>query len=282
MDKQLSKLKKQISKIEELKGTKNWGPEFQLWKIKTERLVSEIFGKEGLGLFKRQQTMTISYYGNPGFNTRQYQKELGNRKKILEGLLDDFEEESSFDNTESNSVDVLKEVWQKESAIKENLLSTNEVKALHGALMSHLENILNDDSLPSLRFKKMKAGKSITWWSAEGSGYPISNPWERFQPLLDLLEQHEAGKTIKNRLEVEGLFVESRSQGNDQHLLIGKRDGSAEKAHIIIDGKTGEIRVEDNQQEPTELVSRVEAILTLPSGKKIKTTREAIEEISES
>ncbi len=281
MDKQLSKLKEQISKIEELEATKNWGPEFQLWKTKTEKLVSEIFGEEGLRLFKQQQTRTTSYI-DPGYNTRQYEKELGNRKKILEGLLDDFEEESSSDDTASNSVDVLKEVWQKESAIKENLLPTNEVKVLHAALMSHLESILNDDSLPSLRFKKMKAGKPITWWSAEGSGYPIGNPWERFQPFLDLLEQHEAEKTIKNRLKVEGLFVESRSQGDDLHLLIGKRDGSAEKAHIIIDGKTGEIRVEDNQQEPTELISRVEAILTLPSGKKIKTTREAIEEISES
>ena len=34
-----------------------------------------------------------------------------------------------------------------------------------------------------------------------------------------------------------------------------------------------------NQQEPTSIVSGVEAILTLPSGKGIKTTRESIEEI---
>jgi len=71
--------------------------------------------------------------------------------------------------------------------------------------------------------------------------------------------------------------VESRSQGEDQHLLIGTKDGSGDKAHVVIDGKTGEIRVEDNQQEPTELTDRIETFLTLPSGKRIKITREAIE-----
>lgn len=77
------------------------------------------------------------------------------------------------------------------------------------------------------------------------------------------------------------MFVESRSQGEDQHLLIGEKNGSGGKAHIIIDGKTGEIRVEDNQKEPTELTARIETFLTLPSGKRIKTIREAIEEIAD-
>ena len=277
MDKQLSKLREQTSKIEELKGAENWGPEFQLWKTKTEKLVEEIFGKEGLDLLKRQQTTTTSYI-DPGFNVKQYQKELENRKKIIEGLMEGLGEESSTDNTSSNPISVLKEIWSKESALKENLLPTKEVQELHGALIYHLENVLNDDSLPSLRFKKIKAGRPITWWSTE-DGYPSEDPWGKFQPFLDLLEQYEAEKTIKHRLKVEGLFVESRSKGDDQHIIIGERDGSAEKAHIVIDGKTGEIRVEDNQQEPTELAPVIEAVLTLPSGKQVKTTREAIEEI---
>jgi hypothetical protein len=102
-----------------------------------------------------------------------------------------------------------------------------------------------------------------------------------YNPLPGTIpEKHLVEKTIKNRLESEGLFVESRSQGEDLHLLIGKRTDKGEKAHVIIDGKTGEIRIEDNQKEPTKLVASVEAILTLPSGKKIKTSREAIKEFS--
>lgn len=89
----------------------------------------------------------------------------------------------------------------------------------------------------------------------------------------------KAVKTIKNKLKTEGLFIESRSQDEDLHLLIGKRDGTADKAHIVIDGKTAEIRVEDNQQEPTDLIEKVESVLTLKGGKKVKVTREAIEEL---
>ncbi len=95
--------------------------------------------------------------------------------------------------------------------------------------------------------------------------------------IVEPSEETEVVKTIKSRLKTEDLFVETRSQGEDQHLLIGRRDGTPEKAHIIIDGKTGEIRVEDNQKEPTELVRKIESVLTLEDGRKIRTTREALE-----
>ncbi len=280
MDQQLSQLKEQILKIDELKGAENWGPEFQLWEKETKRLVREIFGEEGFDLFTQQQTMTTSYIDS-SYNIRQYQKELDNRRRILEGLLSGVKEEKNVLTNEDvpNPNIVLKKIWRKEAALKENLLPTTEVEKLHKSLILHLENIFIGDSLPSLRFKKIKAGKPVTWWSSE-TGYPLNNPWGKFQPFLDLLEQHEAERTIKNRLKTEGFFIESRSQGEDQHLLIGKRDGTSEKAHIIIDGKSGEIRIEDNQQEPTELVAHIETILTLQNGKRIRTTREAIKEIS--
>ena len=279
MDENLSKLKTKIGEIESLKGTANWGPEFQLWKNATNKLVREIFGEEGLSLFEQQQTRTTSYI-DKSYNVRQYQKELDNRKKIIEGLLAETEEHRpSSDTNGSSPTDVLREIWRKEEALKENLLTTKEAESLYQALISHLETVLKPDSLPGLRFRKLQSGKKVTWWSNE-AGYPVDNPWQKFGPFLDLLAQYEAEKTIKRRLEIEGLFVESRSQGEDQHLLIGEKDGSGDKAHITIDGKSAEIRTEDGRQEPTDLVSRIETILTLPSGKKIKTTREIIEEMS--
>lgn len=281
MDDKLSKLKEQISKIDELQNVSRWGPEYQLWINKTEKLVNEIFGQEGLELFQQQRTTTTSYI-DESFNVRQYLKELSNRKKVLEGLLADMEEYQSQNNSDQGAeVDVLKELWRKEQALKENLLPTQEAEALQKSLLAHLEKLLPEDSIPGLRFKKLLAERRFqTWWS-NSNGYPMDNPWEKIQPFLDILQQHEAEKTIKHRLETEGLFVESRSQGEDQHLLIGQRDGKADKAHIVIDGKTGEVRVEANQKEPTELAARIETILTLPNGKKIKTTREAIEKISD-
>jgi len=282
MDEKLSKLKEQISKIEGLKNVARWGPEYQLWLNKTEKLVREIFGEEGLRLFQQQRT-TVTSYIDESFNVRQYLEEIDNRKKVLDGLLVEMEEykpQSDFDDKDSE-VNILKELWRKEQALKENLLPTKEAQSIQEFLLAHLEKLLPKDSIPGLRFKKLRAERRFqTWWS-NSNGYPVDNPWEKIQPFLEILQQHEAERTIKHRLETEGLFVESRSQGDDQHLLIGLRNGNADKAHIVIDGKTGEIRVENNQQEPTQLAVRIETILTLPNGKKIRTTREAIEEISD-
>ena len=245
---------------------------------KTEKLVGEIFGQEGLKLFQQQQTTTTSYIDDD-FNVQQYIKELNNRKKVLEGLLAEMEEykpQSEIDDKDSEA-NVIKEIWRKEQALKENLLLTPEAQAIQESLLAHLEKLLPKESIPGLRFRKLRAERRFQTWWTNSNGYPTDNPWTKIEPFLEILQQHEAEKTIKHRLETEGLFVESRSQGEDQHLLIGTKDGSAEKAHIIIDGKTGEIRVEDNQKEPTELTARIETFLTLPSGKKIRTTREAIE-----
>lgn len=278
MDEKLSKLKEQISKIDSLKNEEVWGTDYQLWMSKTEKLVKEIFGEEGLSLFKQQRTMTTSYIDD-GFNVRQYSKELDNRKKVLEALLSEMEEykPQSIPEDKLSEAKIIKEIWRKEQALKENLLLTPEAQGIQESLLAHLEELLPKDSIPGLRFRKLRAERRFqTWWTNSNS-YPTDNPWTKIEPFLEILQQHEAEKTIKHRLETEGLFVESRSQGEDQHLLIGAKDGSAEKAHIIIDGKTGEIRVEDNQKEPTELTARIETFLTLPSGKKIRTTREVIE-----
>lgn len=280
MDEKFTALKTQIYKIDELKKMENWGPEYQMWEDNTERLVRQIFGSRGLNLFKQQKTLTTSYI-DEGFNRSQYFKELENRKKILLGLISEVKESeakiTNLNNTDTADKFVLQEIWAKEAALKENLLITSEVQNLYERLISHLKNTLPPNSLPGLRFRKFQT-KRQTWWSTD-DGYPYPAPWPSFEPYLDLLSQHEAEKTIKNRLETQGLFVESRSQGEDQHLLIGKRDGTSEKAHIIIDGKTGEVRIEDNRQEPTDLLAKIETILTLPNGKKIKTTREAVEEV---
>ena len=277
MDENLSKLKEQISKIEALKNIENWGPEYQLWDGVTEKLVRQIFGGEGLNLFKQQRT-TVTSYIDEYFNRTQYLKELDNKKRIINGLLAGIKESTLKTNIEKTDKNILKEIWSKEEALKENLLKTDEAKILHDGLIVHLKDVLLPDSLPGLRFRKLQSGRSITWWSTN-DGYPYPSAWSQFQPYLDLLSQHEAEKTIKARLETEGLFVESRSKGEDQHLLIGEKNGTGEKAHLIIDGKSGEIRIEDNQKEPIGIISKIETVLTLKSGKKIKTTREAVEEI---
>lgn len=110
MDEQLSKIKEQIKEIEQLKELHHWGPEFQLWKNKTKKLVKGVFGQEELELFQNQQTRSTSYI-DKGYNMKQYHKELDNRRKILDGLLLDIEEHKSVaQENKTASKDILKEI----------------------------------------------------------------------------------------------------------------------------------------------------------------------------
>lgn len=87
------------------------------------------------------------------------------------------------------------------------------------------------------------------------------------------------GKTIKNRHDTDSAFLESRSQGEDHHILLGDRSGKNQKAHMIVDGKTGEQRVEDGRGEPTDTAPHIETTVTFQDGKRIRTTRTQLEEL---
>jgi hypothetical protein len=72
-------------------------------------------------------------------------------------------------------------------------------------------------------------------------------------------------------------FIIERSQGehDDLHYLIGKK-GEAEKMHVIVDKKTGEIRVEDNQIIDDSVAKKITATIELQNGIIIRTDRYSI------
>lgn len=222
--------------------------------------------------------------------------------EILEGFEDVYNNYSShLDSTQSkkkrvNKVDndlaheLIDEIGHAYSLGDQELLEARKLEEVESRIISESIKLVEslDDEIFSLKLKKLISG----WRNKLKSGFhnrktaeTSLEKWREF--LLQVIDfqnngtdtTHEAVETIKNRFKSEGLFVETRSQGGDLNLIIGKRDGSPDKAHLFIDEKTGEIRVEDNQQEPTELVTKIEAILTLPDGRKIRTTREAIEDL---
>lgn len=167
-----------------------------------------------------------------------------------------------------------------------DLLEAKRLENIESKIKTELADIVNnlDDEILLLKFKKLKNG----WTTKLKSGFHNSltvksklEPWKNFiNEILNYI--NTSTKTFKNRLEAEGLFIESRSkEGDDIHLIIGKKDGNPDKAHAVVDEKTGEIRVEDNQLEPLELVQKIESVITLPTGKKVRITRESIEEIVE-
>jgi hypothetical protein len=178
--------------------------------------------------------------------------------------------------------EVLKLIWSKEKALKEGLLKADEARLIQNALLNFLDQNLTQSSVTWLRYRKLKTnGNLITWWS-DVNGYPLGNVWEeKFAPLLKILEQHLSEKTIKKRLQIGDYWVETRVRDEDETILVGTRRDGGNKAHLTIDGKTGEIRIEDNQKAPEELLANIETILTLKDGRKIRTTRELLEVISE-
>ena len=93
------------------------------------------------------------------------------------------------------------------------------------------------------------------------------------KPYIDFFEQYITKKKIINRLEDAKLWVESRTQGNEQHLLIGDKQSDGQKTHLIF-GETGEIRIDKKDQPPGEVFRKVESVLTKSDGSTVKSTLE--------
>lgn len=90
-------------------------------------------------------------------------------------------------------------------------------------------------------------------------------------------DQDNIIRTLKDRLETPDQWIESRTQGEDIHILVGRKDGSGLKVHLVIDGKTAEIRVKDDQTAPLELIRSIESMLTLSDGRIVRFSRQVID-----
>jgi len=126
-----------------------------------------------------------------------------------------------------------------------------------------------------------KIGKQTIWSKETRDGFVASDESSQLQPWIDLFENYLGQNKIKRRLKNEGLWVQSSIQGEDEHLFIGKRDGSKDKVHMVIDGGTGEVRIDPKDQSPHDLVDKIETILTTKTGEKIRSTRTSLEFLEE-
>jgi len=187
---------------------------------------------------------------------------------------------------EQNLQSLLQEIDKCYLLGGQDLLEIERLESAESRIRNELAFIVQDldDEIIQLKFKKLNGG----WRNVLKPGFhnvmTAHSKLETWRILINEILGHlkSTTKNLKNRLDAEGLFIESRSKdGGDLHLLIGQKDGNPEKAHAIVDEKTGEIRIEGNQKEPLELVRKIESIITLPTGKKIRITRELIEEIAE-
>ncbi len=175
-----------------------------------------------------------------------------------------------------NEEEIIRLIKSKSQAIEENLLLSTELTDIKEKIEKFLDENLTGDNLLPLRYRKFKlGGKPRTLWSDTG-GFPMGDK-DWIKPYIDFFEQYITEKKIINRLEDENLWVESRTQGNEQHLLIGEREKNGDKVHLIF-GETGEIRIDKKDQPPAEVFRKVESVLTKADGSSIKSTLEFFKE----
>ncbi len=87
----------------------------------------------------------------------------------------------------------------------------------------------------------------------------------------EIFNRHDKGQKIIKKLESEGLWVQANFEGEEIHLFVGdKKDDEGRHTHLII-GKSGVIRVDEKDQSPSDLISKVVAITT-KDGQEIEAT----------
>ncbi|GAF85486.1 unnamed protein product [marine sediment metagenome] len=174
-----------------------------------------------------------------------------------------------------NERDIIKLIKSKSQAINENLLLSTELTEIKKKIEQFLDQNLKGNGLLSLRYRKFKLSRSSPLYS-DANGFPArGKDW--IKPYLNFFEKYITEKKIINHLEDENLWVESRTQGNEQHLLVGDKQGNAEKVHLIF-GETGEIRIDKKDTPPTEIFRKVESVLTKLDGSIVKSTLEFFKE----
>ena len=178
-----------------------------------------------------------------------------------------------------NEEQIFRLIKDNREAMEENLLPGKEVKRIREAIQGFLDKNLTGGHLLALRYRKFRGtGRHGMWLDKDG--YPADR-FGHISPWIDFFEKYYATKTIKQRLENENLWIESRTGGKELHLFVGEKgkDKGREKGkvHLIIDDMSGEIRIDRKDQIPANLLKRVEAILTTQDGKKIRTTMDFLE-----
>ncbi len=132
---------------------------------------------------------------------------------------------------------------------------------------------------------KRKAEKLATrtlYTSLYHDGFVAESEANDLTPWIDLITEYLDKGKVKRRLEKEGLWIESVQDGEDEHIFVGEKEKKGQKVHLIRDGGTGELRIDPKDQQPHELLQRVETVLTLNTGEKIRSTHGTLEFINKS
>lgn len=94
-------------------------------------------------------------------------------------------------------------------------------------------------------------------------------------------KSQELSRKIVTKLINDKFKVQSNQEGDDEHIFVFDReDHSGKHVHLVVDGETGEVRIDPKDKPPHDLLEKVVTITT-KSGVKIRSTRTTLEFLEE-
>jgi hypothetical protein len=171
-----------------------------------------------------------------------------------------------------DKIDVaLKEIARIQNLIRQGLAKPEE-KTEAFRIAKETAGLFTNDIF---KRKADKLSKVTVWSKQSRDGYVAADEADQLNDWIALLEEFKEGRKIKAELSSEKTHIQSVVDGEDQHIFITEK-GSGEHTHLILDGGTGEIRIDPKDKSPHELIKSVQAKLELKSGEVIQITKSSL------
>jgi hypothetical protein len=165
----------------------------------------------------------------------------------------------------------LKEIRRTQDLIKQGLAKPSESEEAR-RFVKETAGLLTDDIF---KRKVEKLSRVTVWINKTKDGFASTSEAAILDPWITLLEEYKDARKIKAEISSDTMHVKSIIDGEDQHILITEK-GSGEHAHLILDGGTGEIRIDPKDKPPHELIKSVEAKLKLKTGEVVQITQSGL------
>lgn len=162
----------------------------------------------------------------------------------------------------------LKEIRHIQDLIKQGLAKPSE-KMEAFRIAKEVTGLFTDGIF---KRKAKKLGKVTVWSKQTKDGFVATSEANQLDDWIALLEEYKEGRKIKAELSSEKVHIQSIVDGEDRHILITEK-GSGKHTHLVLDGGTGEIRIDPKDKTPHDFIKSIQAKLELRTGETVQITK---------
>lgn len=165
----------------------------------------------------------------------------------------------------------LKELTRLQTLIRSGLARPSEKTEAFRIAKEAASSFTNDLFIR----RAEKLSKRTVWSQDSKDGFVPAEEADQLNEWVELISEYIGGRKIKAELSSETVHIQSIVDGEDQHILVTEK-GSGDHAHLILDGGTGEIRIDPKDKKPHDLIKGVQAQLELKTGETVQVTRTSL------